>query len=109
MFDASDAGVGLGVLHGAKPTALVVCHEPTRTHMRGLPNYPLPTLRNCIDANLRAAHLTSPEVTCVGISVNTSALDASGADSILKQTADSFGLPCVDPVRTGVGAIVDRL
>ena len=57
------------------------------------------TLHECIEANLRAARLTSPTVTCVGISINTSALDASAADSILKQTADSFGLPCVDPVR----------
>ena len=109
LFHASYAGVSLGLLHGAQPTAIVMCHEPTRTHMRGLPNYPLPTLRDCIDANLRAARLTSPAVACVGVSINTSALDASAADSILKQTADAFGLPCVDPVRTGVGAIVDRL
>jgi len=109
LFHASYAGVSLGLLHGAQPQALVMCHEPTRTHMRGLPTYPLPSLTECIDANLRAARLTCPEVACVGIAINTSALDASAADSVLKQTADSFGLPCVDPVRTGVAAIVDRL
>jgi uncharacterized NAD-dependent epimerase/dehydratase family protein len=109
LFHASYAGVSLGLLHGAQPTAIVMCHEPTRTHMRGLPGYPLPSLHDCIEANLRSARLTSPSVTCVGIAINTSALDASAADSILKQTADSFGLPCVDPVRTGVAAIVDRL
>lgn len=109
LFHASYAGVSLGLLHGAAPTAIVMCHEPTRTHMRGLPHYPLPSLHDCIEANLRAARLTSPAVTCVGISINTSALDASAADSILKQTADSFGLPCVDPVRSGVAAIADRL
>ncbi|HMK67758.1 MAG TPA: NAD-dependent epimerase/dehydratase family protein, partial [Stellaceae bacterium] len=109
LFHASYAGVSLGLLHGAQAQALVMCHEPTRTHMRGLPSYPLPSLRDCIEANLRAARLTCPEVACVGIAINTSALDASAADSVLKQTADSFGLPCVDPVRTGVAAIVDRL
>ena len=109
LFHASYAGVSLGLLHGAAPTAIVMCHEPTRTHMRGLPHYPLPSLHDCIEANLRAARLTSPAVTCVGISINTSELDASAADSILKQTADSFGLPCVDPVRSGVAAIADRL
>ena len=42
-------------------------------------------------------------------SIARPALDASAADSLLKQTADSFGMPCVDPLRTGVAAIVDRL
>ena len=76
---------------------------------RGLPHYKLPSLQECIDANVAAARLTNPEARCVGIAINTSALDASQADSLLKQTADAFGLPCVDPVRTGVAAIVDRL
>jgi D-glutamate N-acetyltransferase len=109
LFHASFAGVSLGLLHGAQPTALVMCHEPTRTHMRGLPHYPLPSLHDCIEANLAAARLTSPRVSCVGIAMNTAALDASAADSLLKQVSDAFGLPCVDPVRTGVAAIADRL
>ncbi|MGE5203863.1 MAG: N-acetyltransferase DgcN [Acidobacteriota bacterium] len=109
LFHASYAGVSLGLLHGAQAQALVMCHEPTRTHMRGLPHYPLPGLGECIEANLRAARLTCPEAACFGIAINTAALDASAADSVLKQTADAFGLPCVDPVRTGVASIVDRL
>jgi uncharacterized NAD-dependent epimerase/dehydratase family protein len=109
LFHPSYAGVSLGLLHGAQPDVLVMCHEPTRTHMRGLPHYRLPSLRDCIDANVAAGRLTNPEVRCAGISINTSALDASTADSLLKQTEDAFGLPCVDPVRGGVAAIVDRL
>jgi uncharacterized NAD-dependent epimerase/dehydratase family protein len=109
LFHASYAGVSLGLLHGAQPEALVMCHEPTRKHMRGLPHYKLPSLSECIETNLAAARLTSPGVRMVGLSLNTSALDAADADAILRQTEDSFGLPCVDPVRTGVGPIVDRL
>src|SRR5712671_1166722 len=45
LFHASYAGVSLGLLHGAQPDVLVLCHEPTRTHMRGLPHYPLPGLK----------------------------------------------------------------
>ncbi len=109
LFHPSFAGVSLGLLHGAQPDAVVMCHEPTRSHMRGLPHYPLPSLRECIDTNIAAGKLTNPEIRCVGISINTSALDASTADSLLKQTEDAFGLPCVDPVRGGVASIVDRL
>lgn len=109
LFHPSYAGVSLGLLHGAQPTALVACHEPNRPHMRGLPHYKVPSLRACIDANLEAARLTSPDVRLVGISLNTSALDASAAESVLRQTEDTFGVPAVDPVRGGVAAIVERL
>jgi uncharacterized NAD-dependent epimerase/dehydratase family protein len=109
LFHASYAGVTLGLLHGAQPDALVMCHEPTRTHMRGLPHYKLPDLQLCIERNVEAAQLTNPAVRCVGVSVNTAALDAAAARDYLRRTEDTIGLPCVDPVRTGVGAIVDRL
>jgi len=109
LFHASYAGVTLGLLHGAQPDARVMCHEPTRTHMRGLRHYKLPDLQLCIERNVEAAQLTNPAVRCVGVSVNTAALDAAAARDYLRRTEDTIGLPCVDPVRTGVGAIVDRL
>ncbi len=109
LFHASYAGVTLSLIHGAQPDALVMCHEPTRKHMRGLPNYKLPDLKLCIERNVEAAQLTNPAVRCIGISVNTSGLDPAAARDYLRRTEDELGLPCVDPMRTGVGAIVDRL
>jgi len=109
LFHASYAGVTLGLIHGGQPDALVMCHEPTRAHMRGLPTYKLPDLQLCIDRNVEAAQLTNPAVRCVGVSVNTSAMDAGAARDYLRRTEDELGLPVVDPVRSGVGAIVDRL
>ena len=109
LFHASYAGVSLALIHGAQPDALVMCHEPTRLHMRGLPHYPLPDLPLCIERNIDAAQLTNPAVRCVGVSVNTGALDTAAARDYLRQTEDRLGLPCVDPVRTGVGPIIDHL
>ena len=109
LYHASFAGVSMGLLHGAQADVLVMCHEPTRTHMRGLPEYPLPDLAECIQANEQAARLTNPEARCIGLSINTAALSESEADRLLKATADKLGLPCVDAVRTGVEALVDRL
>jgi uncharacterized NAD-dependent epimerase/dehydratase family protein len=109
LFHASYAGVTLGLIHGAQPDALVLCHEPTRKHMRGLPTYPLPALKLCLDRNIAAAQLTNPAVRGVGLAINTAGLDAAAARDYLRQTEDRLGLPCVDPVRTGVGRIVDHL
>ena len=109
LFHASYAGVTLGLIHGAQPDALVVCHEPTRPHMRGLPGYKLPDLKLCIDRNIEAALLTNPAAVCAGLSINTHGLDPGAARDYLRETGDRLGLPCVDPVRTGVGPIVDGL
>ncbi len=109
LFHASFAGVSMGLIHGSQPDALVLCHEPTRSHMRGLPDYPLPSLEACLEANLAAARLTNPAVVSVGIAVNTSRMAPGDAAAYLAETGARLGLPAVDPVRDGVAPIVDRL
>ncbi len=109
LFHPAFAGVSIGLLHGAQPDALVLCHEPTRTHMRGLTHQPLPELRECIELNLATARLTNPAVECIGISINTANLTPESASDYLGLTEDALGLACIDPFRTGAGALVDRL
>ena len=105
----SYAGVSLGLLHGAQPDALVLCHEPTRTHLRGLPGRPLPDLRACLDNHLAAARLTSPHARFLGVSVNTAALDEDAASICLAALERETGLACVDPMRGGIARLVDAL
>lgn len=110
LYHASYAGVSMGLLHGAQADALVLCHEPGRAHMRGLPHYPLPSLKQCMEANLQAARLTNPNVIFVGVAVNTSQLgDADTAARACAEIEQELGLPCQDPVSMGVDRIVDRL
>ncbi|HYN38719.1 MAG TPA: DUF1611 domain-containing protein, partial [Rhodospirillales bacterium] len=109
LFHPSYAGVSLGLLHGAQPDALVMCHEPTRTHMRGLPNRPLPDLADCIAANEQAARLTNPRAACIGVCFNTSALARDAAEAYVAELSNRLRLPCVDPLVHGVDRIVDRL
>ena len=103
------AGVTLGLVHGAQPDALVMCHFEGRPHMRGLPDYPLPGLEAAMDMHLQAARVTSPKARFVGVSVNTSALSGAESEAVLARYAAQTGLPCVDPLRTGVAPIVDCL
>jgi uncharacterized NAD-dependent epimerase/dehydratase family protein len=109
LFHASFAGVSTGLLHGSQPDALVLCHEPTRTHMRGLPTYALPDLESCLQQNELVAQLTNPNARTVGVAVNTSALDPDAAKACLQEIEQRLGLPAVDPVRDGVVRIVDQL
>lgn len=109
LFHPSYAGVSLGLLHGAQPDTLVLCHEPARPHMRGLPHQPMPALEHCIAANILAAKVVSSKVHLAGIALNTAALDEAEAARLLAATADEHGMPCVDPVRGGVDAIVDNI
>ena len=108
LFHPSFAGVTLGLLHGAQPDAFVVCHEPTRATMRNV-DFPLPSISDVIDETIAAGRLTNPEIRCVGIAINTSALPDGEARAMLDTTRAAHALPVCDPVRFGVGPIVDRL
>ena len=108
LFHPSFAGVTLGLLHGAQPDAFVVCHEPTRSRMRNVA-HPLPSIGEVIERTVLEGRLTNPAIQCVGIAVNTEALDEAAALKLLEDTAAKYGLPSVDPMRTGVAAIVDEL
>ncbi|MFD1035441.1 N-acetyltransferase DgcN [Sphingomonas hankookensis] len=107
LFHPSFAGVSTGLLHGAQPRALVLCHDPSRGHMRGLPHYALPDLATCLAANLSVARLTSPDVQAVGIALNTARLDEDAARALCAETGAALGLPCTDPYRFGADPIID--
>ena len=109
LFHASYAGVTLGLLHGSQPDVVVLCHEPTRPHMRGTPQIPMPDLQVVIDANIAAGRLTNPDIRCTGVSMNTSGMPVDAADALLRETEARLGLPCVDAFRQGAGRLVDAL
>ena len=107
LFHPSFAGVSTGLLHGAQPRAIVMCHDPARDHMRGLPHYAVPGIAECLAANLSVARLTSPDVQAVGIALNTVKLPEDEARRLCAATADAHGLPCTDPYRFGADPIID--
>ncbi|CAN5412088.1 DUF1611 domain-containing protein [soil metagenome] len=108
LFHPSFAGVTLGLLHGAQPDAFVVCHEPTRKKMRGV-RHALPSIGEVIERTIVEGRLTNPDIACIGIAINTEHLKDAEAHRLLAATGAEYGLPCVDPIRTGVGPIVDLL
>ena len=108
LFHPSFAGVTLGLLHGAQPDAFVVCHEPTRTTMRGVA-HPLPSIGDVIERTVADGQLTNPAIRYVDIAVNTAALDPATNHDLTSALNAEYGLPASDPIRDGVGAIVDEI
>ena len=109
LFHVSYSGVTMALVHGGQPDALILCHEPTRAHMRGLPGYELPTLESLRDTALTLARVSNPEVQVVGISVNTQHLNDEEAMAYCAQVEERMGLPTVDPYRHGAARLVDAL
>ncbi|MEL6520182.1 MAG: N-acetyltransferase DgcN [Pseudomonadota bacterium] len=109
LFHASFSGVTMALIHGGQPDALILSHEPTREHMRGLPDYKLPTLEAVRDTALHMAQIVNPACQVVGVSVNTQHLDDAGAEACLSEIEDRMKLPTVDPYRQGSDRLVDAL
>ncbi|PYG28551.1 N-acetyltransferase DgcN [Pelagimonas varians] len=109
LFHISYSGVTMALVHGGQPDALILCHEPTREHMRGLPGFSLPSLEELRDTALPLARKSNPACQVVGISVNTQHLSEEDAVAYMAQVEDRMGLPTVDPYRHGAGRLVDAL
>jgi uncharacterized NAD-dependent epimerase/dehydratase family protein len=109
LFHVSYSGVTLALVHGGQPDALVICHEPTRTHMRGLPDYTLPSIEAVRDMALALARVANPACVAVGVAINTQHMTEGDALAYLAETEARTGLPSTDPFRFGAGKLVDAM
>ncbi|GHF39878.1 N-acetyltransferase DgcN [Seohaeicola zhoushanensis] len=109
LYHVSYSGVTLALIHGGQPDALVICHEPSRAHMRGLPGYQLPTLEMVRDTALPLARVANPKCQVTGISINTQHMSEDEALSYLEAVEKRMGLPAVDPFRQGADRLAEAL
>lgn len=109
LFHISYSGVTMALVHGGQPDALILCHEPTRPHMRGLPDYEMPSLEALRDLALTLARQSNAAAQVVGISINTAAFGEDEALAHLAEVEKRMGLPAVDPFRQGAARLCDAL
>ena len=109
LYHISYSGVTLALIHGGQPDALIVCHEPTRTHMRGLPDHKLPSIQDVSDMALALAKVANPNCKVAGISINTQHLSDEEALAYVQKIEAEFGLPTVDPFRHGADRLAEAL
>ena len=109
LFHPGYLQVTVGLLVGSQPDAFVVCHDPRRSHITGWPDYALPSLSDVMARTIELGRLTNPAIRCVGISLNTSKVPPGEREALMAQITAETGLPCVDPIRDGTQAIIERL
>ncbi|WP_028022443.1 N-acetyltransferase DgcN [Enterovibrio calviensis] len=109
LLNPAFSGVTLGLLHGAQPDALVLCHEANREFIRHMSDMPIPDVADIMELAVRLAKLTNPNPRFVGMAINTSALSEEDAKRYLADLSSQYDLPATDPVRFGVDNIVDHL
>lgn len=105
------SGVTLGLIHGACPDAMILCHQPSRTHIGDyrdhawLPIPPLPDYVRLYELVASAVHPSR----VIGVALNTYDLDEAAARAACEQAARDTGLPATDPVRFGTGPLVEAI
>lgn len=102
------SGVTMGLLHGASPHLMVLCHDAARHLMKGYDREGLPVrnVRECVGIYEFAASWRHPPghppAPVVAIAVNTALIPGDDAARTAIAAAEhATGLPAADPVRDG--------
>ncbi|WP_223567730.1 DUF1611 domain-containing protein [Agrobacterium tumefaciens] len=103
------AGVTLGLIHGTQPDYIVMCHKAQNSRLMAWPDVEIPPIDEYIKLYIEAARLTNPDVQLLGMSFNTSEMDGDQREKFLFSAQEEFGVPCVDPIATGVAPLVKLL
>jgi uncharacterized NAD-dependent epimerase/dehydratase family protein len=103
------SGVTLGLVHGAAPHLLVLCHSAGATEIEGSPGHPIPALSELVELHERIA-LPARKAKVACIALNTAGIeDDEAARAAIASVAAATGLPADDPVRFGAQHLLDAL
>ncbi|MFI5273893.1 MAG: DUF1611 domain-containing protein [Ktedonobacterales bacterium] len=102
------SAVTLGLLHGAAPDALILCHEAGRTHIRHYERRAIPPLARVRQIYEQAAGWLHPAAV-VALVLNTQHLGEHEAREALAAATEETGLPADDPVRFGSRRLLDAV
>ncbi|HET7743587.1 MAG TPA: DUF1611 domain-containing protein [Gaiellaceae bacterium] len=103
------SGVTLGLLHGAAPHLLVLCHLAGTTEIEGCPGHRIPPLRELVQLYERISLPRRPaKVACIALNTSSIESDEEARAEIASVEAET-GLPTDDPVRFGSGRLLGVL
>ena len=102
------AAVTLGLLHGCRPQALILCYEVGRSAVHGMPSVPLKSLAEIRAIYEMMASLLLPS-RVIGIAMNSRNVSAAEAQRQRQRVRDELGLPVCDVLRHGLDDLVQAV
>jgi uncharacterized NAD-dependent epimerase/dehydratase family protein len=106
------SSVSLGLIHGACPSAMILCHQASRRlvgEYHGASAFlPIPPLPRLVQLHEQAAALVQPS-RVIGISLMTYDLPEAAARDAVRRAGEETGLPATDPVRFGTSPLADAI
>lgn len=101
----------LPLIRGSQPTHLILVHREGQTHIRNLPQVPIPPLPEVVrlyEMVATAAGAFAP-TKVAAIALNTAHLDDAAARQAIDRVQAETHLPCTDPVRFGANRLLDAV
>lgn len=95
---------GFELLAAGRPRAAILQHAPARQDYDGFPGYPVHILQKQIEA----VELFS-ERPVAAVTINAEGLDDMEVELACESISMKTGLPAVEPLRHGVGTVIDAL
>ncbi|RQG98024.1 DUF1611 domain-containing protein [Natrarchaeobius chitinivorans] len=102
------SAVTCGILHGAMPDALVLCHRAGRDAIHGYESFPIPPISTCVDLYDRLAQPIC-EGTVVAGALNTAGLEDESARAAVESYAEDLDAPATDVIRAGTEDVLEVL
>jgi uncharacterized NAD-dependent epimerase/dehydratase family protein len=107
LFSPLYSPVTLGLIHGAAPDAMILCHAPTRKKVRYTDN-DMPSLNAAIKTYENMANIVN-KCQVVGISLNCHDLSEAEATLAIEEAEKMTGLPATDPIKFGVDKLFEAI
>lgn len=108
LYHPGFSSVTLGLMHGACPDAMILCHQAGRTRLSKREHIAIPPLREVIHYYESVQFPLKP-TRILGIALNTWGLSDLEARAAVMAAEEDTHLPATDPCRFGPGPLVDAL
>ena len=101
------SGVTLGLMHGAMPTDMVLCHEVKRKYIKDskIEIPPLPEVIHLYEEMC----LPPRKARVVGIALNCAGMDDNQVRAAVESAENDTGLPATDVLRSGAEKLMDAV